>query len=356
MFPHKVLVEESCLGEPLARRILDRLGDRPVEVVKDPLRAAEIVSASPDPVSEGKKLLLLARQKGRFVKPCPCSPGVIGCGYVVIDQVRGCPLDCSYCLLQDYLAAAPVTVFCNLDRLWTELEGFVRRAGVRRRLRVGTGEFGDSLALDPLTGLSAAYIDFFRRRPGAVFELKTKTVAVEELLGLDPPGNVVVSWSLNAPAVAEAEEHGAPPVGERIRAAARLQKRGYGLGFHFDPLVDFPGWEEAYEGVVDDLFRAVPAGSVRWISLGALRFPPGVIRRLEERFPGSRLTAAELVQGPDGKDRYFRPRRARLLRTVARQVRRRGGEGIPLYLCMETAAVWRAALKKKREETLPWNE
>lgn len=314
--------------------------------MKDPRRAAEIIADSPDPVGEGKKHILLARQKGRFVKPCPCSPGVVGCGYMIIDQVRGCPLDCSYCLLQDYLHGAPVTVFVNLDGLWPELESYARRLAAKRKPRIGTGEFGDSLALDPLTGLSADFVSFFRRQPRLVFELKTKTVEIDGLLGLDPPENVVVSWSLNAPSVADAEEHGAPPVGERLRAAARLQRRGYGLGFHFDPLVDFRGWEEEYEDVVDRLFRSVPAGSVRWISLGALRFPPGVRRTIEMRFPYSPLPAGEFVAGLDGKDRYFRPNRVRLLRTVAGQIRRRGGEGVPLYLCMETPAAWKGSLKK----------
>lgn len=265
---------------------------------------------------------------------------------MIIDQIRGCPLDCSYCLLQGYFGAAPVTVFVNLDGLWRELESFVRRLAGKRRPRIGTGEFGDSLALDPLTGLTADFLSYFRRQPGLVFELKTKTVEIEGLLGLDPPENVVVAWSLNAPSVAEAEEHGAPTVGDRLQAAARLQKKGYGLGFHFDPLVDFPGWEEEYEEVVDRLFRCVPAQSVRWISLGALRFPPGGRRLMETRFPDSPLPAGEFVVGLDGKDRYFRPRRVRLLRTVAEQIRRRGGGDVPLYLCMETPAAWKGSLKK----------
>jgi hypothetical protein len=111
----------------------------------------------------------------------------------------------------------------------------VLRARPERSFRIGTGELADSLALDPLTGLSRHLVPFFAARANATLELKTKTDNVGELLDLDPRGRVVVSWSVNAPAIVAAEEHGTASLAERLSAARRVQEAGYRLGFHFDP-------------------------------------------------------------------------------------------------------------------------
>src|SRR5207244_10184129 len=95
-----------------------------------------------------------------------------------------------------------------------------------RQFRIGTGELADSLALDPLTGLSRELVPFFAARPNALLELKTKTDAVDDLLTLDPRDRVVVSWSLApAPAVGVAEQ-GTAPIAARLAAMRRVVDAG----------------------------------------------------------------------------------------------------------------------------------
>jgi len=122
-------------------------------------------------------------------------------------------------------------------------------------------------------------------------------------------------------------------------------RRGFGVGFHFDPLVLFPGWEEAYGRLIEALFRSVPAGRLRWLSLGSLRFPPPLKGIIERRFPTSRLIHAELLPGRDGKLRYFKPLRLELYRKVTAMIRDAGGKSVPLYFCMEDSEVWERVLK-----------
>jgi spore photoproduct lyase len=270
----------------------------------------------------------------------------VSCGYTVINLHLNCPLDCAYCILQGYLANPVLTVHVNLGDLWAELDAALASARSRRALRYGTGELGDSLALDPLTGCADELMAYFRARPPAVLELKTKTTNIESILRAGPAENIVVSWSLNSSRAAEADEKDAPLVADRLAAAAKVQGHGWRVGFHFDPLVRYAGWQEDYSRVIHGLFRAVDPARVAWISLGSLRFPAGLKPLIQKRFPETRLFFEELVRGMDGKLRYFRPLRTELYRFVLDEILRTAGRPVPVYLCMESVEVWGDVFKK----------
>jgi spore photoproduct lyase len=341
----RIFIDKRVASEPLTKRILSHSRGIPVEVVPNRRPVDELISEAEDPIGEGKKILWLTKQKGGFVKPCPCTPHYIGCNYFIINSVLNCPLDCSYCILQLYLGPSPVTVFVNLGDMRKDWDAFIRRrAG--RFFRVGTGELADSLALDPLTRTAVDFISYFKTKPASFFELKTKTVNIQGVLEAEPAENIVVSWSLNSSEVAREEENGAPPISERIEAAREVVRRGFYVGFHFDPLVIHPGWEDAYGRVIEQLLRTVPPDRIRWISLGGLRFSPALKGVVEDRFPDSRINLGELVPGRDGKLRYFKPLRLELYRKIVGLLQENVGEKIPAYFCMEDGEVWQKALKK----------
>lgn len=344
--PERIFVDAGVLKAPLTRRILTRLKTVPQTVIKDHREKAAVLAAlheTGDPLREGKKLLWLAAQKGKFVKPCPCTPGHVGCRYFTINLNLQCPLDCTYCILQNYLVEPWLTVFVNTTDLWAELDAFLGKLAFRY-LRMGTGELGDSLALDHITGLSGDLISYFRKHPNVDFELKTKTTNIRGLLEIDPPRNIVVSWSLNAERMARDEEQGAPSIEDRLEAARTVVERGFRVGFHFDPLIRHVGWKSGYAAVVRALSRTIPPGRIAWISLGSFRFPPPLKKIIQTRFPGSRIVHGEFITGQDGKARYFRPLREELFRHVANLLRRYGGGEVPLYLCMENEDIWRDVL------------
>jgi spore photoproduct lyase len=93
---------------------------------------------------------------------------------------------------------------------------------------------------------------------------------------------------------------------------------------------------------------------VAWWSLGALRFPPELRKHILRR-PGSRLFWGELIEGTDKKYRYFMPLRLELFRFIRDEIRSRIARDIPLYLCMEDAAVWEEVLPEARAEEVAIN-
>ncbi len=336
--PEKIFLSHEAESCPGTRLVLERLPDVPVTRIDDPDPLVRPPAPPAETLTAGKKSLLLVRHHGRFFKPCPGRQARQGttnvcCGYYVINFATNCPLECTYCFLQGYLTNPYVTVFANLDDLLADVQTALRELD-NRPLRVGTGELTDSLALDHLIDYARPLVELFARQSHAVLELKTKTDAIDHLLGLDHRGRTVLAWSLNAPEIQQREELKTASLGARLRAARRAVDAGYPVAFHFDPLVWFAGWREAYAGVIEQLFDSVPSSATAWISLGALRVPPGQPEIMRRRFPKSPLPYGEFVTAPDGKLRYFKPLRIELYGAVLSELRRRAPE-VKVYLCME---------------------
>ena len=352
-FPQKVYVEKKSLDYYLTKRVLKNVGPVPREVIDNPQEVIEDIKASKDVIGAGKKYLLITRQKGEFVKPCPCTPGYLGCNYFIVNIDLNCPLDCTYCILQHYLTNPLITVHVNLEDLWRQLDIFLHRKR-HRTIRIGTGELGDSLALDHLTENSVDLVSYFRKKRNAIFELKTKTVNIKNILKIEPAPNVVIAWSLNSSRIAREEEKGAPSVEERIEAARKVTERGFRTGFHFDPIIRHPDWEEGYGEVIKKLLATVDPVKIAWISLGSFRFPFPLKAIIEERFPETKIIYDEFIKGKDGKLRYFKPLRFELYKKIVGFIKEWGGKKIPLYFCMESEDIWREAMgwTPKGEENL----
>ena len=105
----------------------------------------------------------------------------------------------------------------------------------------------------------------------------------------------------------------------------------------------YDGCEKDYAQVIQNLFSAVSADNITWISLGTLRFPPALKTIIENRFPESKIIYEEFITGSDGKMRYFKPLRIRLYRKIIEIIRELAPD-VLVYLCMEDDEVWKESL------------
>jgi spore photoproduct lyase len=245
-------------------------------------------------------------------------------------------------VLQAYLNNPFLTLFVNRDDMFRELERSSRLAP-GRFLRVGTGEYMDSLALEHLTGFVPAVAEFFRNRPHLLLELKTKTTNIASLLEHDYTDSFIVSWSLNAAEICAGEERGTAPLLERILAARCLIDRGYRVGFHFDPVIAYSGWEEGYRATVELLKKHIPPERVVWISIGSLRFMPRLKAVAQATFPHTAIYTGEFVPGLDGKMRYLQEIRLELYGRLVGWLREYS-QDLCLYFCMESPSVWNRSM------------
>ena len=197
--PEAIFVDKSAVDHPLTLEILRRFPNTPVQKNTTYDDAVEIIQkTSRDVFGAGKRKLALTQFKGSFLKKCPgISPGMVCCNYYVVNLLKNCIYDCSYCFLQDFLQNNPLLVaYVNIEDLLEELNQILT-AHPDRVFRVGTGELTDSLALDEIIPYSKYLIPFFNQKKNAVLELKTKSNRIANLLNQNSSRNVIVSWSLN---------------------------------------------------------------------------------------------------------------------------------------------------------------
>ncbi|MGP0565254.1 MULTISPECIES: SPL family radical SAM protein [unclassified Nitrospina] len=339
--PDLIVLDTPAEDHPFTQRVLETLPGVPVRRDHTPENAVETLrEEAVDVFGAAKRQLALTTFKGSFLKKCPgLSPGMVCCNYYVVNLIKNCVYDCSYCFLQDFLENNPLlTAFVNIDDLLAELEEeFCEHPD--RSFRVGTGEVTDSLALDDLLPYTDYLVPFFNRQNNAVLELKTKSDCVDNLLKQPDPTNVIVSWSLNPEEIVEREEIGTPSLAQRLDAARRCAEHGFQVGIHLDPVILFDGWERAYGRLIEQVFDTLPAHQLEWISLGSFRYRPNLKRVIKERHPHTRLLTQEHVAGADGKFRYLRPLRNHAYDTLRTTIKRRAPE-VDVYLCMETKEVW----------------
>src|SRR5262252_6740104 len=250
--PQEVVVERGSEASPIYRNLRNALLRTPFKIDDSVSTESETRVSFASTFGASKKRLFLTRHKGEFLKKCPGSDGQVCCNYFVINFASNCPMDCSYCYLQEYLADNPdLKIFSNVDDLLSEADELLSK---HRRFffRIGTGEITDSLVLDP-------------------------------------KDRVVVSWSMNPQLVIDRDEHGTASLSERLLAARRCQNAGYRLGFHFDPIVEYLNWESDYEDMLDQTFSSVDWRRIAWLSMGVLRDTPSLKRIIRGRFPHDRL-------------------------------------------------------------------
>lgn len=335
--PEHVWIDKEVVDHPQTIRILNKLTDTEIDIVDDikKLKKASDLSAA-------KRQMILTTHKGQAFKACQgIGDDHICCNYRVIDLVSGCPMDCSYCILQSYLANNPrTTVYVNIESILAEVAEFLAKNS-DKFFRIGTGELADSLALDNIVDFASIMIPFFASKRNALLELKTKTASVDHLLDLKHSNRTVISWSVNTPKIIESDEIDTATLEERIDAAKRVSEKGFGVGFHFDPIIITNNVEEEIEEylkVIDTLLENFEARQISWISLGLLRYPKDLSRIATKRFKDTRIYTGEMVPAGN-KVRYLRFIREKVYKPLWDRLATK----IPthkLYLCMETEAVW----------------
>ena len=224
-----------------------------------------------------------------------------------------------------------------------KIDGASFNKGPFDRPRIGSGEFTDSLVFDDLTRYSQKIVPFFRVRPHLQFEFKTKSVNIGGLLQAGGCENVVVSWSVNSAKITDYAEHFTPQLSARLAAACQVARAGYRLGFHFDPVVIYDGYEADYARTVQEMADTLPNDKVAWISVGTLRFSRELKKMVENRFPDNTILDGEFLLDFDGKMRYGDGQRLAAYRFLVPLLRKTFPKA-HVYLCMEDPQITRGFL------------
>ncbi len=350
--PDKILVDRTVEDFPITQNILKHYYDIKYQVIDNAEKLRGEYNRSEDPITEGKKTLLITKNTKNLFRKCPGNRGTRCCFYHVMNLVENCYLECSYCFLQDYLINKHIKIAVNIEDNFKLIDQVLKADDYF--YRIGSGELSDSLMLDDAMNTSKYLLEYFLNKKNTILELKTKTNVIENLLKYDPQGKVIIAWSLNPQEIIETDELGSATLVERLTAAKSCEQNGYKLAFHFDPIILYDGWEELYYKTIKLLFETVTSDNIVWISLGCLRFPRKLKETMEWRFPSSKAIYHEFVETEDDKLRYFINIRTRAFCTILDYIRM-FSKDVFVYLCMEGEKVWKKVFSFYPEDEVSLN-
>lgn len=338
--PLRIIVEEEARGSELEESFREKFPSTPLSYIER--YCLFLKNFKLTPANLKKPLVFIIKEKWDFIKRCPCTKNHLSCGYWIFNLGFGCYFDCSYCYLQQYQNFPGLILPSNIEDFFLKFEDFLKK--IPLPVRIGTGEFCDSLALDDITGYSLKLIKYFRKKP-LLFELKTKSANIENLLKIEPAPNVIISWSVNPQKLIESEEFGTANLLTRLKKARILQEKKFKIAFHFDPIIYIENWTEEYKGLIEAIYGELKP-PFAWISLGTLRFNRHLKSIIEERFPRSRIIYGELFMGRDKKLRYPEFLREKIYKNMIKWIRKHD-KRTPVYLCMEEKEIWQRTLLKE---------
>jgi len=334
-----ILLKEEFLDYKIAQRILKNAIDLSIKLIyyTDEVHLG-IILEEMKLKYKSKEVLILKEFLGRKFQKCPGSPNVICCNYYLLNTCFNCLFDCTYCFLNSYLNSFGIVQFVNLDELAQTVNEF--SLTYPHLLRVGTGEFTDSLMFDEYTGIAKDLIKETSSNKKIFLEFKTKSENIDHLLDIKEKGNTVLAWTLNTPHAINLYEHGAASLDERLKAAKNAQDSGFFTAFHFDPIIKYNNFLDEYFEVIEKMHSILKADSVVWISLGCFRHSPGFKDIIKHKFLEERLTTEEMFPGIDGKMRYLTQDRIYIFKAFTERLKKYFPYTF-IYLCMEDSYVWR---------------
>lgn len=185
----------------------------------------------------------------------------------IMPYIGTCTFNCAYCWFKDPVLIPRVNA-AFFDRLSTMVDEFEARND-SARVFTFTHYKTDCFSLEHLTNFCRRAADFFEDRPGFSIQFLTKTSWVDSLLRPPVPTRALVGFSINPGELIDEVDLGTAPLQQRLEAAARLSAEGMAVVFRVDPMMMFPGWEEAYQQFAHQVLATVRP---QQITFGTPRF------------------------------------------------------------------------------------
>ena len=161
-----------------------------------------------------------------------------------IHQGIGCPHQCAYCSLGDFIITHVNT------------EEYIERLGdlLAQNPWQKTWLYDDVMdvpTLEPELDTLAPLMRFFESTGDRYLIIHTKTDRVDALIDAGAPHNTIIAWSLSGPTQSRVIEPLTGTTESRIEAARRCQEAGMTVRYKFKPIVPVKSWREDADYAID---------------------------------------------------------------------------------------------------------
>lgn len=233
--------------------------------------------------------LILAKKHGNLVLPSPGGYGFEKGASYYFSHMLNCVYDCRYCFLQGMYRSAHYVLFVNYEDFEDQIESsLLINSGPTVYY---SGYDCDSLALEPVSLFCQHFLPLFRRHPGAILEIRTKSTQVRSILEAEPFDNCVIAMSFTSHQATEQYEHKVPSIEKRIEALQKLQRAGWRVAIRFEPII----WEENlisdYQQLFEVLFSKLDSTKLHSVSIGEFRMPNTFHKNIVKLYPDEKLFA-----------------------------------------------------------------
>jgi spore photoproduct lyase len=279
--------------------------------------------------------IILAENKGPKVKIAPNAYGLPNEKHFYFAHAYNCPYECQYCYLQGYFQSPDLVFFLNHHEIAEEIKKTAENYP-QETVWFHAGEFSDCLALSHCTREWNTFIPLFKEIPHAKLELRCKSSNLKGLAGIEPVDNVHITFSLAPEKQVKEFDLLASPLKARIQAMEELQKRGFKVGLHFDPLVYSPTFQEDFKELIYELQSRLNWNEIQYISLGVIRFPDQLFSSFKRNYPGQGKHFLEMKKTEGGLRRYSDDLREWMFKYCEDTLLSSGIQEKKVYRCMES--------------------
>ena len=245
--------------------------------------------------------LILAVRKGSFLYPAAAPTLQCGCRNMFYTTlVLNCLYDCHYCYLQGLYPSANMVAFVNHDDFFAHTSALLKQTG---DLHICLSYETDLAAFEGIIPHCRRWISFASSHPNITLEIRTKNGNTRFFSGLEPRKNVILAWTLSPAEVAKCCEPSAPSLEARVRALKSAVEEGWRVRVCFDPLLDLPSFEDAWENLIALLFTAVRPESLYEVHAGCFRMSTEQFRKARSLHPRSPVFSGPFEER-EGMSRY----------------------------------------------------
>lgn len=242
--PKSIYYEKDIENYELGKVLLEKYKDVPKVIIENHNNIEEMRKKENSEFLNMKQNLVIGiRKTHKFIENHKTSD------FLVPYTSSGCTAACMYCyLVCNYNKCAYLRLFVNREKM---LEKIIKIANnSEKNLTFEIGSNSDLILENTITGNLPWTIENFSNSPKGNLTFPTKFEMVDDILGINHNGKVIVRMSVNPYDIINQFEVGTSRLQGRINAINKLKDAGYKIGILIAPVIMVDNWKILYEDLI----------------------------------------------------------------------------------------------------------
>ncbi|MCC5910448.1 MAG: spore photoproduct lyase [Clostridiaceae bacterium] len=287
--PDRVYFEPSVRETIIGKRILQFCHDHNIPILETTAHYQVRDLPGKDEKAKyaaAKKTLIVGNKRSLKLEVCKPS------AHYQFSLMTNCPGNCEYCYLFSTQGKKPyVRVYVNTEELFETIDKYIEKR-LPNATMFEAASTGDPLAVEHITGSLRDTIEHFGRLDRGRLRVVTKFSNVDSLLDAKHNGHTRFRFTINTNYIINNFEHNVDDLDSRLKAAAKVARAGYPLGFIIAPIMLHDHWREEYRKLIENLHQHIVFKEKSTITFELIqhRFTMNAKNIIEERFPNTKLS------------------------------------------------------------------